>query len=195
MDKYTKIIRKQAKKEKQVDEYLFDTKYIKIKKVEDWTGLIESDSVCVLPILINENKILLRTEYTPSYKDRDGSDYHLTCISGTVEKFEEYDDTIRRELVEEAGIKLNDTYKINNIVSLFKSKTGSSKFHYCILPLYKNDYTDVIATTDGSRTELLSKTVMVDIPNITRLNVSDTITKLLVTEAIMFLNNNYPFNR
>ena len=168
--------------------YDIQQKYIKIKQVEDWTVLIEDDSICVIPILVNENKILLRTEYIPSYRERDGSDYHLTCISGTVEKFEDYDETIRRELVEEAGIKLNESYKISNITSVFKSKTGSSKFHYCILPLFKNEYTEVIATTDGSRTEALSKTVMVDVQNINRLNISDTITKLLLFEAMTYLN-------
>lgn len=188
MDKYTKILKKESKEKNNTPEYLFNTKYIKIKQVEDWTVLIEDDSICVIPILVNENKILLRTEYIPSYKERDGSDYHLTCISGTVEKFEDYDETIRRELVEEAGIKLNDSYKISNITSVFKSKTGSSKFHYCILPLFKNEYTEVVATTDGSRTEALSKTVMVDAQNINRLNVSDTITKLLLFEAMTYLN-------
>lgn len=188
MQKYTKVVKAEKKANTKNDVLLYDSEYIKIKKVEDWTVLLESDSVCMIPILMSERKILVRNEYVPSYKYRDGGDYYLTAISGTIEKFEDVDETIRRELVEEAGVKLNETYKIDILGSLFKSKTGSSKFHYCIIPLYSNEYTDVYATTDGSRTEALSKTVKVDFSYINKLSPSDTITKLLLDEVKKFLN-------
>lgn len=188
MEKYTKMSKKSNNADKANDILLYDSEYVKVKQIEDWTVVLEADSVCMIPILMSERKILVRNEYVPSYKHRDGGDYYLTAISGTIEKYEDIDDTIRRELVEEAGVKLNDTFKINVLGSLFKSKTCASKFHYCIVPLYSNEFTDVYATTDGSRTEALSKTVKVDFSYISKLSPSDTITKLLLDEVSRYLN-------
>ena len=86
MDKFSKLEKKKPKKAEA--EELFDGGYLKIVKKDNWTFLTESDNACVLPILLDENKILVRMEVVTPFKYRDKNDYHLTCISGTIEEGE-----------------------------------------------------------------------------------------------------------
>ena len=132
MDKFTKM-----KETKNVEkkEILFQNDWLKIKEKDDYVFLEESDSVCVIPFFIEKNRFYLRQEIITPFKVKDNADFHMTCISGTVEENESHDECIRRELTEEAGIVLRDSYKINIIDSLYKSKTGNSKFIYAILPI------------------------------------------------------------
>ena len=127
-------------------------------------------------------------EVVPPYNYRDDAEYHLTCISGTVEDGESLESCIRRELQEEAGILVRDNIKIEIHDSLYKSKTQSSKFHLCILPLSLYEYDEVLATGDGSETESLSKTVAIDIKDINRLFPSDIVTRLLLNDVKKYMN-------
>jgi len=185
MDKFSKLEKKKPKKAEA--EELFDGGYLKIVKKDNWTFLTESDNACVLPILLDENKILVRMEVVTPFKYRDKNDYHLTCISGTIEEGETPEQCIKRELEEEAGIVLRSNVVIEVYDALYKSKTQSSKFHLCVLPLNSYSYDEVIAKGDGSKEEAISKTVEVNIDNIDQLNPSDVVTALLISEAKKFL--------
>lgn len=185
MDKFTK--RGKVIKTKK-NEVLFEDDYLKIIKKDDWSFIEESDSVCVLPILVEENKVLLRMEVIPPFKDKDGKDFHLTCISGTIEEGEDPKNCLVRELEEEAGLVLKNSVEIEFFQVLYKSKTGSSSFHLCVLPLSLYSYDEVVAKGDGSKHEKLSKTVNVDVKNLSKLKPSDTVTYLLIQEAKKYLN-------
>lgn len=186
MDKFTK--RGKVVKSPKKNEILFEDDYMKVIKKDDWSFIEESDSVCVLPILVEENKILLRMEVIPPFKDKDGKDFHLTCISGTIEDGEDPKKCLVREMEEEAGMILKNSVDIEFFQVLFKSKTGSSRFHLCVLPLSLYQYDEVVAKGDGSIHEKLSKTVDVDVKSINRLIPSDTVTYLLIQEAKKYLN-------
>jgi 8-oxo-dGTP pyrophosphatase MutT (NUDIX family) len=187
MEKFTKV--KDKKEPIKKNRILFDAKSFKVKTGNlGWNFIDEADSVCVIPILIYDNEVLLRMEVVPSYQDKDSQDYHLTCISGTIEGDESPKECIIRELEEEAGLKLKEGIDIEIYDALYKSKTGNSKFHLCILPLNLYDYTEVNAMGDGSKTEELSKTVRVKNSNLNRLFPSDIVTKLLLEEAKKYLN-------
>tara|TARA_R110000772_G_scaffold20466_2_gene56778 strand:- start:81265 stop:81837 length:573 start_codon:yes stop_codon:yes gene_type:complete len=189
MDKFTKV-KKQEKKEekKKKDSILFEKDYLKVITKDKWLYIEESDSICVLPILIEENKILLRMEVIPPFQSVDGRQHHLTCIAGTIEKDEDPKDCIIRELEEEAGIILRDNVVLEIYDILYKSKSASSRFHLCILPLSIYQYDETIAKGDGSKFEEMSKTVGVNIKNIKSLSPSDVVTKLLIEEGKKYLN-------
>ncbi len=186
MDKFTKIQKKEVKKPQ--TEELYKGEYLQIVKKDNWEFLTEKDNACVLPILLDENKILVRMEIITPFNFRDKKQHHLTCISGTIEDGETPEECVRRELEEEAGIVLRSNVVIEIYEALYKSKTQSSKFHLCILPLNYYNYDEVIAKGDGSKEEAASKTVEVEFDNVDKLNPSDVVTALLLSEAKKYLN-------
>lgn len=188
MDKFTKIQKKENIEQKITKDVLYEKDWLKIKEKDNSMYLEESDSVCIIPFFIEQNRFFLRQELVPSYKVKDNANFHLTCISGTIEENEGVEACIKRELMEEAGIALKENYKVIILDSLFKSKTCSSKFIYAILPISEYEYTTVPIKGDGSTLEKKSKTVAIDVKNINRLQISDTITKLLIFELKKYLN-------
>lgn len=189
MDKFTKVKKEEGREDKKKkDNVLFEKDHLKVISKDKWIYIEESDSICVLPILIEENKVLLRMEVITPYKSVDGRQHHLTCISGTIEKGETPEECLVRELEEEAGIVLRDGVVIEIFDVLYKSKSGSSRFHLSILPLSVYQYDETIAKGDGSKIEDLSKTVNVDARNLKNLSPSDVVTKLLIEEAKKYLN-------
>jgi 8-oxo-dGTP pyrophosphatase MutT (NUDIX family) len=189
MDKFTKVKKEEGKEVKKKDDsVIFEKDYLKVIDKDGWLYIEESDSVCVVPILIEENKVLLRMEVIPPFHSVDGREHHLTCISGTIEEGEKPEECLVRELEEEAGIVLRDGVVVEIFDVVYKSKTGASRFHLCILPLSVYQYDETIAKGDGSKLEALSKTVGVSVKNINNLAPSDTVTKLLIEEAKKYLN-------
>lgn len=189
MDKFSKIKKEEGiEKKKNKNNILFEHDYMKVISKDKWVYIEESDSICVLPILIEENKVLLRMEVIPPFQSVDGRQHHLTCISGTIEEGEKVEECLIRELEEEAGIVLREGVVIDIFDVLYKSKSGSSRFHLCILPLSTYQFDEVISKGDGSKIEDLSKTVSVNIQNIKNLAPSDIVTKLLILEGKKYLN-------
>lgn len=185
MDKFSKL--KKEKKVKKEDKLLHDLEYMKIYSRKGWVYVKEPDNICVLPYIIEDDEIILRMEVVPSYQTRDKQDYHLTCVSGTIEEGEDPKICLIRELEEEAGIRLNENVDIEFFDVLYKSKSQSSKFYVCLLPLHIYEFVEVAANGDGSTIEKNSKTVKVSINNIDNLFPSDTVTKLLIGECKKYL--------
>lgn len=179
MEKFTKIIKDKptAKEESNI---LWENKYMKVLNLDEWTVVEEKDMVVCIPYLVEENKIILRQEYIPTYNYVDGQNFHLTVLSGSVEKDEEPSKTIVRELEEEAGIILREDFPIEIYKSLFVSKGNTAKYHICLLTINENDYHQVIPKGDGSDSEAKSKTIKIDVKNINNLMPNDTITELLL---------------
>ena len=191
MEKYTQLVKKESEGKAISDEndkVLYQDEYITIRSLNGWSMLEEKDNVCCIPIFIEKNKIFLRKETVPSYNKRDSQEYHLTVISGTIETDETPDMTLRRELVEEAGIVLNDNYKINFLDCLFKSKSGTAKMFIALIPLSESDYSETYIKGDGSKEEKNSQTVSIDIKFINSLFPADLVTRLLLLETKSYLN-------
>jgi len=188
MEKFSKIQNKKESSEDTKGKVTYETNFWKSISYNSWEFIDENDSVCIIPIFVKENKIFLRMEVIPPFEYKDGQEFHLTCISGTIEEGEKPENCVIRELREEAGLLLRDSVKIEIFDTFYKSKGHTSRFHLCILPLSLYDYDEVIASGDGSETEALSKTVSVDIKNIDRLSPSDVITRLMILEVKKYMN-------
>lgn len=188
MEKFTKRKSQESIEKKKSNNTLYESDYFKIFKKDKWEYIQEPDNACVIPIIVEENKVLVRMEVIPPYQEIDGREYHLTCISGTIEEGEDAKTCIKRELEEEAGILLRDNVVIEIFDILHKCKSNSSRFHLCVLPLSSYQYDEVIAKGDGSKWEELSKTVKVNSENIKYLEPSDVVTKYLLEEVKRYLN-------
>lgn len=191
MDKFTKInkaIENGKQKTNNKCDVLYDDSYIKLLKFEDWTIVEEKDMVVCIPFFIEENKFLIRQEYVPTYKLDSGKEYHLTVLSGTIEPDETPDETLYRELQEEAGIILKENYKIEFENSYYLSKGNKAKYHICILPIRNIDYYDTKPSGDGSKSESKSQCVKIESKFINSLVTSDVITELMIMKLKKYLN-------
>jgi 8-oxo-dGTP pyrophosphatase MutT (NUDIX family) len=187
MEKFSKLKPKDEFKEPK-DKVLYDTEHFKIIEYEDWHIIKERDSVVCIPYLIESNQFIIRYEYIPPFKYTDGQEYHITIISGGIERGETPKTTLIRELEEEAGIVLREDYQIEDMKPLFINKAHTNKYHPFILPLNERDYHEVVARGDGSKAESLSKSVKVDIKYLSTIEASDLITDYMLTKLKEYLN-------
>lgn len=188
MDKFSKI-KKRYNTNNIGEKYIeYDDNYIRVIKYEDWSFVDEKDVIVCIPYFIETNQFILRNEYVPTYKYKDKSEYHVTLLSGSIEDNESPEDTLFRELQEEAGLVLRDNFKFDISAPLYVSKGNCSKYYYCIVPLTEMDYHEVLIKGDGSKSEKLSKTVKIDIKYLNSINVSDLITKFMIEEFKKYVN-------
>lgn len=189
MRKFSKISnRKSDSHDKEVNNVLYNSEYGKIISFEDWTVFEDRDIVVCIPYLIEENKVVLRHEYIPTYKYLDGQEYHINIVGGGIENGESPEKALLRELEEEAGIVLRDDYQIEMLKPLFISKGHANKYYPCILTLNERDYHEVIAKGDGSDVEKKSQAVKVDIKFLNKINASDLITEYMLLLLKQHLN-------
>lgn len=187
MEKFTKL-KPENPFNKKEDEVLYKDDYMKVFKYEDWTMISEKDGVICIPYLIETNQIIVRQEYVPPYKYATGQEYHLALVGGGIEMGETPEESLLRELQEEAGIVLRDNFKIEFDKPLFLAKHTSAKYYPCILTLTENDYHEVVIKGDGSKYEDMSQTIKMDVKYINSLNSSDVITELMIERLKKYLN-------
>lgn len=170
------------------DEMLFNGNYLDIIKYKDTEILKVRDKIAVIPYFRDDATFLMRSEYTPSYqyKNRDNSALrkitnYLTVITGTIEDNESPEQTIRRELYEEAGIVLNNLYQFEIEGPFFVQKYSTGQMYICLLELPVNSYRQIKPPTDGSKLEKLSKCVRISVGDVNQIVNNDLITKHLIT--------------
>ena len=188
MQKFTKISKdKQEVYEKNYTP-VWEKGSQKVVNYENWNIFVENDKVCCLPYLEEYNCVLLRLEPVPSYKLRNqDTNEFLTCFSETMEPGESVEDTLRRGLIEEMGIKLNTACTPEIERPLYQFKGGDTMAHLCLLPLMEHDYLDVPILTDGSEEEKKSKIVKVDLKYLNTLIPADLTTVYLINKLKMYL--------
>lgn len=159
----------------------------RVVNFEGWNIFVEADKVCCIPYLQEYGCILLRLEPVPSYKLRNKAEQHLTCMSETIGHGETTLECLKRGLVEEFGIKLNDNCDVEFDTPFFQFKGGNTQVNCCLVPLMEHQYTDVAIKGDGSNEETASKMVKVDIKNLRALKPADLTTMYLINKMQMFL--------
>lgn len=187
MEKFSKL-KINSGFEEDKEKVLFDGDYLKVVDFEGSKILKEKDTVICIPYLIEENKIILRHEYVPSYKMADGEDYHMTVISGGIEIGETPEKALYRELEEEAGIVVRTGYKPEALKPLFIFKTSSNKYYPYLLSLTGTDFQETMAKGDGSNLEKKSKSVKVDVKFLKSINASDLITEYMISKIKKYIN-------
>lgn len=187
MPKFSKLKPKDIFKEPK-EEVLFDNEYIKVIDYDGWSIIKEKDLVVCIPYFIETNQFLIRYEYIPTFHLIDGQEYHITVLSGGVEKGETINKALLRELEEEAGIVIREDYNLEEGKPLFINKGHTNKYHSFIIPLSERDYSEVVPTGDGSDAEKMSKSVKVDVKYIDSLNTSDLITDYMILKLKEYLN-------
>lgn len=133
----------------------------------------EDDIIVVLPVLRVKSKFVkhltnyylaLRKEYVPPYlaKERRLNNFYYTTITGKMDKDGETpEQTMRRELIEEAGIELIDYTIMSYQKDMPVCKTTDMRAH--IYTVLVNEFKAVKAVGDGTVTEEMSKAIFVNL--------------------------------
>lgn len=185
MEKFSNIKPKDKLKKEEV---LFKGEGFKVVQFEEWPIIDKKDFVICIPYLMEENKFIIREEYIPSYKYKEGQQMHLACVGGRIEKGETPEEALIRELQEEAGIVLRDGVRIEFDKPLFVGKESTQKFYPCILPLMQKDFDEISIYGDGSLLEKMSNTAKVEKRFVNSMLPSDVITEFMLLKLKSFLN-------
>lgn len=189
MNKFSKVLKGEVKINKEETELKYDGTYLKVVGYNQSEFVKEDDVVVVLPYLVDEASILLRSEYVPTYQYfyKNYNEYKhitnfLTVISGTVKTGESLKNTVRRELYEEAGVVLSSLYDFDIEKSIFMTKGNVGRYHVCILELRYNDFKVTTPPTDGTKIEKLSQTLKIGLGDLDELRTHDLITEYMLTK-------------
>lgn len=187
MDKFTKVVKTQNTEVNNDEQNtVYENDYMQVKVIDDYSFVIESDRIVVLPYVKDEGFVYLRSENIPpwtfKYKDQPlgKTSQFLTVISGAIENGETPENTLRRELYEEAGIAINQFFDFNIEGPFFESKGNSSQFYICLMELNYTEFKILSAPGDGTKLESIAKTLRVSISDLDEIRINDMATKLLI---------------
>ena len=162
-----------------------DGDVVKVFKYKNWDITKEKDMIVVLPYLPEEGYILLRHEYVPTYQWAHKNEFKnttnfITAISGCIEEGESPKQALLRELQEEAGIVLSSLKEVEIGQPLHISKGSLTSYYPCLLELRYNDFKQVAAIGDGTKSEKRSKTIKVSLGDIDQIRCFDLITEYML---------------
>jgi 8-oxo-dGTP pyrophosphatase MutT (NUDIX family) len=189
MDKFSNIQKGKRKESDDTEKLLYNGNVINVIGFKDFEFVKEKDMVVVLPYLRDESSIILRHEWIPTYQYhyKDHNDFKrvthfLTTLTGSVEPGESIENTVRRELYEEAGIVLSNMYQIDIDKHLFTSKGNVTQYHTCILELRYNDFKLTPPKGDGSYGEKISNSIRISLGDLDEIRTHDLITEYMLTK-------------
>jgi len=152
---------------------LWKGKHIQVvsPKEYEYEAVHEPNVIMVLPVLLVKSKFVkgldnyylaIRKEVCPPYliKEQGNNPYFYTTITGRMDKEgESPEETMKRELIEEAGIELVDYTVMSYKKSIPLCKTSDMRAH--IYTLLVKEFNTVEAVGDGTVTEAMSQTIFV----------------------------------
>jgi len=145
MEKFTRIDKKEKKKIQPESKYV--GKDINIIEYDNWDIIIGKDKIAILPYLKDEGFILLRYENIPAYqykyqkieKYKNVTNF-LNIIKGDINKNETPQQAIRRILVNDCGLILNQNFPITIDKVLFKDEKNTGQYYISLIELNYNDF-------------------------------------------------------
>jgi len=114
---------------------------------DTYTVFKEADKVIILPYFIANNELYIVYLLEP-ISTWSGKLPEITCISGTIEKKEDFFNTAIRELEEETGIIQKNESMWEYVGGFYHSKSATSKRHLYVVDITDSDL--VKKSTDGS---------------------------------------------
>ena len=184
---------------------LWKGEHLEVVSPEEYSyeAVHEDNVIMVLPVLAVKSKFIkgmtnyylaIRKEICPPYliKDKGVGPYYYTTITGKMDKEGETpEQTMRREMIEEAGIEL-----IDYTVMLYKKdmpvcKTTDMRAN--IFVILVDEFNTVEATGDGTVTEEMSKTIFVELGKVNEMIEKPNVDFLLygVYQILMNVIGNY----
>lgn len=139
----------------------------------EYEAVHEPNVIIVLPVLVVKSKFVkgltnyylaIRKEVCPPYliKDDGYGPHYYTTITGRMDKQgESPEETMKRELIEEAGIELIDYTIMSYKKNIPVCKTTDMRAH--IYTLLVDKFNTVKAVGDGTVTEAMSETIFVEL--------------------------------
>lgn len=184
MKKLSNIKEDENKPEGSASDALWSGKYLSVWNINDWEVVNEKDMTIVIPYFVDRGIIALRYEHVPTYTFRTPSQTNfITILSGSIEQGESAQECAIRELKEEAGIILNNDYKLELLCDpIHVSKGNTAKYHIFLLEINEGEYSIIEPSGDGSESEKLSKTIFIDIDTLNNIKPNDLITEYCLTK-------------
>ena len=159
----------------------------------------EPNVIMVIPVIATKSKYInnftnyyigIRKEFCPPYlmKDDTQTDFYYTVISGRMDvEGETAEQTMKRELIEEAGIKLIDYRVIFERSNIPICKTTDMRA--TVYGLLVDTFEKVEAVGDGTKNEEMSSTIFIDMNKMEDILKKPNIDFLLVGMYSILMDN------
>lgn len=145
-------------------EFLFEGDYVDVIDPEGngYECLHEPDVIMAVPVIKETQEVVIRREDVPPYgvKDENDNDQYHTILSGKIDPGEEPEETLYREIKEEAGMKDIDGEIVREINDIPVLKSTDLRANIFLLQV--DDYTQIEPPGDGTEHEERSSTLFLE---------------------------------
>lgn len=164
---------------------LFKTDIFEYVKYKDFEFIHpKSDSIYIIPLLLDQYCVLLMEEEIPSYqyKDEKPNTAYLTVMSAAIKEDEDIKGAIQRKLRDSLGVSIMNN-KILDFEGPYKlNKDTAQNAYLCVAPLYNSEFVNMARKIDEFESGL-NRIVKVSFDMIGKLEMSDILSKYLIDKV------------